>query len=765
MKRLKNRILLLAACTAALLATSACSEDFSGDIDDLNEKVSKIDSRVTNLETQANKMNSELEKLAVLTTAVEKGFYVTDVKTTDEGYELTLNNGRKISLANGPSGALTSAPIVSTMPIDGLYYWTLNGMLINDSEGRPIRANGQTPKVKYDTTNQVWLFSTDGINFQRVSVFANIVINDEVLMQIINNYVSQHSTTLFTNEMLYQIISTYIQQNYATLFNTEIMTTVVQNYVNNHYTTIFSSQVLKQVLNQYITENSNTFIDTDVMTNILVSFIEQNKTTIINNEVLTKIFNTYIEQNQTNIFSNELLFQVINNYIAHNENIVNVEMLRQVINNYIEQNQTTIINTEVISNVFRIYLQNYYTQVFNNEILYQVVNNYIQQNQTTIFNQTLLQNILSVFVQNNYNTFITNEAIQQIINNYIQNNHTTIIDVDVIRNIVYTYVQQNIYSIFDVDILTQIITNYFQQNTTVINQYVNVFKSVNIKEDLVTIILNNGTELRLVVYDYYARLRDRVQSIVYVPTNAEGTISYTQGPKTSNTLRLQYFVTPTSMASLIAQRFQSRSTAMSMLASGVYYDGSNAIAQLPVTQATGNANGLLTVTCSLPTTAEYSTLYAFALYVKDSNAGGSDYTTVFIPTATGNGEYLVDKPNTYDKRLLGKWKTSEPWWLYAKKEYRYCQWTFYDSGTCALSAVYSHYSANGTWTDEEDLIKNGTWQTTGDNTLYVTIDGTTYSTTYTIDGQYLSFSSNLYSFSSNLYVQQQDNYNIFRKVQ
>ena len=91
MKKLRNYVLLLASCTV-VLGTMSCGEDFSGDIDDLKEQVTKIDLRVTNLETQVNKMNSDLEKLSVLTSAVESGFYVTEARTTDDGYELTLSN-------------------------------------------------------------------------------------------------------------------------------------------------------------------------------------------------------------------------------------------------------------------------------------------------------------------------------------------------------------------------------------------------------------------------------------------------------------------------------------------------------------------------------------------------------------------------------------------------------------------------------------------------------------------------------------------------
>ena len=144
-----------------LWGMSSCTKDFQGDIDDLNNKYNQMDNRVQSLENDVNKMNSQLNQLSVLASAVESGFYVKQVATTDDGFELTLSNGRVVKLQNGPNNTLTAAPHISMTSIGGTYYWTVNGMLITDADGKPLPATGQTPVVRYNTTVQQWTVSID----------------------------------------------------------------------------------------------------------------------------------------------------------------------------------------------------------------------------------------------------------------------------------------------------------------------------------------------------------------------------------------------------------------------------------------------------------------------------------------------------------------------------------------------------------------------------------------------------------------------------
>lgn len=666
---------LMTMMTAVLFGLSACTKDFQDDIDNLNEKYNRIDSRVKTLEEQAVSMNKQLNQLSVLATAVESGFYVTQVKTTDDGYELTLNNGRVFALQNGPGSTTAAAPYISMTRLNGAYYWTVNGMLITDASGRPMPATGQTPIVHYNTNTEQWTVSVDGgMTYQNLNVYASIVINDEVLLQVVNNYISQNTTTIISQELLFQIITTYIQENYAKIFNVNILRQVIVNYLDQHYTTIFNYELLEQIFNQYNFEYAAQHIDVDIITSILLTFIQEHKEIFINNDVLFEIISNYIDVNKIDIFSDELIVEVINNYIQNNTDFINIEMMTEIVNNYIDQHQDVIFNNEVFITILKDYVENNYLTIFSQNILNQVINNYVVQNKTTIFNETLIWDIINKFVQNNYttiidtnilnqiitnyitvnkNTIINEEIlfevirnyfqtnyniiidetiISQIINNYISEHQTTLIDIDIVRYVVNNYVQQNIRTIFDIDILNQVINNYFEQNQTVINQYVSqysgIIKSVVVDDEICVVTLNNNQVIQLTVYDAYARVRDRVQSIVVVP-NAKGHLTYYYGYDMMN---LKYIVTPASMAAVIADKYTNGTMTVEFV--GIDEEGSVSTFEIGYNKLSAETDGtLITMTPKLDTYSYMGTpkYVSIALRVKDNVDGGTDYITTFTP--------------------------------------------------------------------------------------------------------------------------------------
>lgn len=659
---------LLAIFMAALLGITSCAEDFQDDIDDLNNKYTSIFQRVEKLETQIASMNSQLTQLSVLATAVENGFYVTNVKTTADGYELTLSNGHIIVLQNGPGETLAPAPYISMTVINDVHYWTLNGMLITDNSGVPLRATGETPVVRYNTVTHQWTISIDGgQTFQNVNVYASIVINNDVLLQIINNYVRQNSTTLISQDVLYHIVSTYIQENYQKVFNVEILNQVIANYVNQHYTQMFDYDLLVKLFNQYNFEYAAQNIDVDVITNILIKFIKENKEILINNEVLYEIIKNYIDVNKIDIFSNELVIEVINKYIENNTNIINVELLTLIVNNYIDQHQEIIFNNQSFITILQQYMQENYTSIFSQDILFQIITNYITLNKTTLFNETLIKEIISNYVQNNYATFISNDIlneiinnyitvnktsiindeilyqvinnyfktnynvfidetfIKEVINNYITQNQTTVVNIDIVSQVVNNYIRENIYTIFDVKILNQLINNYFEENQTVINQYFSkytgIIKNVTVEKDVCYVTLNDDKFIELMVYDAYAQVRDRVQSIVVVP-NSNGHITHYTG---NDYVTLNYLVTPASMATVIAEKANTQIVVDVLVLNdkGGYnpYHGENVKA---------DKSGKLSVSVSWLKN-NIKTSKAIALHVYDNQEGGTDYVTTFTP--------------------------------------------------------------------------------------------------------------------------------------
>ncbi len=663
MKYILNKAMLLVATTATILLLS-CGKDFKDDIDKLNGQYTTIDQRVSTLETQVNTMNTQLTQLSVLATAVESGFYITQVKTIADGYELTLSNGHIIILQNGPDNRLTPMPAISMTEIDGFFYWTLNGLLLTDENGKPIRSTGKAPIVRYDFTKFVWMVSIDGgVTFQNIDIMASVIINDEVLMQIINSYVRQHSTTIISQEVLFQIISTYIQQNYARLFSVQLLNQVVATHIREHYTRIFSYELLEKIFTQYNFSYITSNIKVEELVDAIITFIREHQEIFLNNDVLFEIMSAYMEENKTDIFTDQLLLQVINNFVENNTNFIDIDLLTLVVSNYIDTHQDELFNSETVGKLIMDYVAKYYTEIFSQDILIRLVSTYVTQNKTTIFNKTLIEEVISNYVKNNYTTIFKQETISEIINNYLKKNtttvfnrevlidvistyfsknynlfidntvitkavneyinkhKTTIISAEVVSHIVSRYLEQYYSEVFTYDMLTQVINNYFSKNMQVITQHTtqgnSLVTAINTDDDICTITLAGGKTIQLVVYDAMARLRDRVQSVVVVP-NANGHIGSDVWHKD---IRATYAVAPTSMASVIAEKYLTHDMTIELIAT----DGNGNIFTIDVSQVNA-AEGKLSV-IAWPS----STVAAVALHIKENKPAGTDITTEFTP--------------------------------------------------------------------------------------------------------------------------------------
>lgn len=674
MKHIPYYIISLFVVVAASFFLMSCGKDFQDDIDRLNVKHDSIERRLASVENQVNSLNSQLLVLSKLSTAVEHGFYVTKVLTTADGYELTLSNGCVITLQNGSGSTLTQAPAVSMTQIAGMYYWTQNGMLITDTNGQPIRTSEKTPVVKYDNQTQQWLISFDGgVTFVSVNQQASIVINDTVLLQLINTYMSRYHTTLVSAEMLYQIITTYIQQNYMQLFNVDVLNQVVVSYLQQNCTKMFGYEQMEQIFSQYNYEYATSHIQVEEITNVLVAFIAEHQDIFVNNEVLYEIISNYVQLNNTTVFTNEMLVEVVGNFIRDNQNIINVELLQRVVFSYIDQHQEIIVNNEVLQTLLMQYMQLYYQQIFSQQILVQCINSYITSNASTIFNQELISGILDNYVQNNRNTIISSEAvheiitayltqnsttvinrdlllevitnyfqkhydlfidrtvIQTVINTYISQHQSTLISVDIIQQVVLSYVQQYYAELFSHDFLTQIITIYFDQNLKVINQFVDfdtdIISNVKVDDDLFSIELKNGKTISLVVYDAFSRLRDRVQSIVFMPDSG-GHFTEKQNPTgIGGSLDLTCFVTPTSMTKVIYYKILQGEIELEMIAT----DGNGNLSTIPVSMPQVKYEGVLGFKAETET---YGAVKAVALHLKETKIAGTDIMTEFCVVDT-----------------------------------------------------------------------------------------------------------------------------------
>lgn len=643
MKRITNALLLLAT-TATLMFTS-CGKDYDSDISSLNTKFDGLDKRVSTLESQATKINSDLEKLSVLATAVENKFYITEVKTTSDGYELTLSNGRKIALQNGSNNTLTTstAPNVSMTSLNGKYYWTIDGMLIPGSDGKPLQATGQAPLVKFNNVTSKWEISTNGgASYVEVTLIP-ISIDETVLLQVINEFIANNKNELFNEEVLYAIVSEYVSNHSAEIFDAKIMNTVITNFVN-------SNKFDTTIINKYIEKNFSQIVDVDMLVNVIISFINDNKTTIINNDVLYQVFKAYldVDVNVQKIFTKEMILEIINNYDIDFNAIISENIDETWLRNFIEMKIGELqIN---IGNDFDI-------NIYKTQIISMVVE-HIQKNYLTIFTQDIFVQIFK-----KYYVQIFNDVD---IRNYIVYNYTSHIINYYVNNVI-KYEQTDIF----VMAINKIIFNYFQITNNQ-NTFFNIFQNyidIDISQKNYITIIYKGEKILIPRYGVDDRLSEMVQSIVYVPTNSNyittdyviqthweefthQTISdfagiYIPWSSTADILTLYYNVTPSSMASIIAQNYGKQMTVQLLIAyPNANTSGTPEVLYGNVRSVKALTHGLLQVTIdnTILSREQYSGFNAMALYVKDNRyTDGTDYLTTFTPVVPVNTkEYHLD---------------------------------------------------------------------------------------------------------------------------
>ena len=135
----------------------------------------------------------------------------------------------------------------------------------------------------------------------------------------------------------------------------------------------------------------------------------------------------------------------------------------------------------------------------------------------------------------------------------------------------------------------------------------------------VHLILADGTTFEMPVFDSFKKVRDRVQSIVYVPDYFDGQI----GVRNDEEQTIRYQVKPAVVATYLADNRE----AMMLVGEEVKTTRADG-AGIAITGASATRSGALILSVK-PTGFEAQQGYAFAL---DIEADGSSYRTAYTPT-------------------------------------------------------------------------------------------------------------------------------------
>ena len=125
-----------------LLSAISCTN-----LDEVWAELRDHEERIQKLEALCNKLNSNVEAIQTILTALEQKDYVTDIVKVMEGgievgYSITFAKGGTVTIYHGSNGADGSAPKVSIRKAaDGEYYWTADGEWMTDDEGNMIPAS------------------------------------------------------------------------------------------------------------------------------------------------------------------------------------------------------------------------------------------------------------------------------------------------------------------------------------------------------------------------------------------------------------------------------------------------------------------------------------------------------------------------------------------------------------------------------------------------------------------------------------------------
>ena len=137
------------AAVAMMLLPAACADDY--DDSALWDKVNDHEERLAALEKWQEQTNQSIAAMQELLNTTDM---ITGVSAVTEdgqtvGYTITFLHSDPITIYNGAKGADgedgadgQTPQIGLAQAADGNWYWTLNGELLTDAQGNPIRANG-----------------------------------------------------------------------------------------------------------------------------------------------------------------------------------------------------------------------------------------------------------------------------------------------------------------------------------------------------------------------------------------------------------------------------------------------------------------------------------------------------------------------------------------------------------------------------------------------------------------------------------------------
>ena len=151
------------------LLVVGCTKPY--DDSEIRADIADLQERVEALEEMCREMNTNISALQTIVSALQNNDYITGVTPITEngviiGYTITFAKSAPITIYHGEDGQDGYIPQIGVKKdSDGIYYWTLDGEWMLDSNGNKIETQGPagvdgiTPKLKIE--NGYWFVSYD----------------------------------------------------------------------------------------------------------------------------------------------------------------------------------------------------------------------------------------------------------------------------------------------------------------------------------------------------------------------------------------------------------------------------------------------------------------------------------------------------------------------------------------------------------------------------------------------------------------------------
>lgn len=161
-----------------LLTLAAVAGMFCSCTKDLENRVAELEKKFAELEA---KVNANVKSISDLVAAAESGVTINSVAPASDGngYVISFSDGTTAVIVNGTNGtdgkdgADGHTPQIGFQEIDGILYWTVDGVLLKDGENNvPVTGaageDGKTPEFRIN--DNVWEVSFDGQTWTAVPV-------------------------------------------------------------------------------------------------------------------------------------------------------------------------------------------------------------------------------------------------------------------------------------------------------------------------------------------------------------------------------------------------------------------------------------------------------------------------------------------------------------------------------------------------------------------------------------------------------------------